>query len=203
MWISVATTHCWAASTQSKAVPGRNEGTGNRLRTRLAPWRDVKDTRATSITGSSFEVTEMNRDGTLPTEAEINVYDSLDERAAVLVFYGKTLEEAEELFRENSLRYQEGLMWMGPKAFDYYMDAAINYVKSPAGVRDEAMVHAITSILDYRLDNGDIPQASLPKLLALVEWVVDNYDRFSMDPVYVDTKEKYLRLRDRMRGARN
>lgn len=40
---------------------------------------------------------------TLPTCREINVYDSLDERSACEHFLGKTLEEAEALFRENSL----------------------------------------------------------------------------------------------------
>jgi hypothetical protein len=41
----------------------------------------------------------------LPTRDDINVHDSLDERSACEHFFGKTLEGAETLFRENSLYY--------------------------------------------------------------------------------------------------
>ena len=54
--------------------------------------------------------------GRLPTAEEINVFDSLDERCAVKNFLGKNQEQAHSLFRENFLRYQEDLMWMGPIA---------------------------------------------------------------------------------------
>ncbi|MFM7315484.1 MAG: hypothetical protein ACKO5E_00925, partial [bacterium] len=69
----------------------------------------------------------MNRK---PTEQEINVYDSLDERCAVKNFVGKSQQEAELMFRENFLTYQEDLMWMGPVAFAYYLVPAMNYLKS-------------------------------------------------------------------------
>ncbi len=62
----------------------------------------------------------------LPTAAEINVYDSLDERYACKNFLGKNLGEAEELFRENALHYSEDLEWMGPVAFRYYIRAYID-----------------------------------------------------------------------------
>lgn len=41
----------------------------------------------------------------LPSRDEINVHDSLDERSACDSFLGKTLEQAEALFHENSLDY--------------------------------------------------------------------------------------------------
>src|SRR5580704_9995421 len=66
----------------------------------------------------------------LPTEEEISVFDSLDERWAVIHFLGKDLEQAQALFRENFLHYQEALMWMGPKAFRFYVLAAIKYLLS-------------------------------------------------------------------------
>ncbi len=65
----------------------------------------------------------------VPSASEINVFDSLDERAAVRYFCGKSLREAEELFRSNSLAYADDLMWMGPKAFAYYLKAASNYIQ--------------------------------------------------------------------------
>ena len=57
---------------------------------------------------------------------------SLDEGSACKHFLGKTLTEAEALFREASLYYQEDLMWMGPRAFQFYLPAALNDLKSEA-----------------------------------------------------------------------
>ncbi|WP_435007341.1 hypothetical protein P12x_004665 [Tundrisphaera lichenicola] len=62
----------------------------------------------------------------LPSAEEINVFDSLDERAAVRRFLGKDLRQARELFRDNFLAYQEDLMRMGPRAFAFYLPADID-----------------------------------------------------------------------------
>lgn len=86
----------------------------------------------------------------LPTREEINVYDSLDERVAVEHFLGRSLEEAEALFRENRLRYFEDLMWMGPIAFRFYVIAAIRYLtRSPRGALCGA---DFASVIGFRLD---------------------------------------------------
>ena len=58
----------------------------------------------------------------LPTVEEINpIPEDLDGQTAVQNFFGKSLEEAEALFRENSLCYQEDLMFMGASAFRFYV----------------------------------------------------------------------------------
>jgi hypothetical protein len=65
----------------------------------------------------------------LPTVEEINpVPENLDGQNAVRNFLGKSLDEAEALFRESSITYQEDLMFMGPPAFRFYVLAAINYI---------------------------------------------------------------------------
>ena len=68
----------------------------------------------------------------IPSRSDINVFDTLDERDACEHFLGKNIDEAEALFREDFLCYQEDLMWMGPRAFRYYVHAAINYIHSDA-----------------------------------------------------------------------
>jgi hypothetical protein len=61
----------------------------------------------------------------LPTAREINpIPEDLDGRCAERHFLGKTLDEAEALFRENSLCYQEDLMFMGVSAFRFYGSVA-------------------------------------------------------------------------------
>ena len=79
----------------------------------------------------------------LPTAKEINPCDeNLDGRVACKMFLGRSLDEAEALFRENSCYYQEGLMWMGPVAFRFYVTAAIWYIKSAAAAGDSNRGHA-------------------------------------------------------------
>lgn len=103
---------------------------------------------------------------TLPTRQEINVYDSLDERSACEHFLGKTLEEAEALFRENSLYYQEDLMFMGASAFRFYVQAAINYIQSESAIGDGAIISCFASILEHRLEHE--PQALAPVIPQLL-----------------------------------
>ncbi|HKQ39872.1 MAG TPA: hypothetical protein VJ063_17470 [Verrucomicrobiae bacterium] len=58
----------------------------------------------------------------LPTKDEINPWPGdLDGKTAVRHFLGKSLDEAEALFQEASLVYQEDLMFMGASAFRFYV----------------------------------------------------------------------------------
>ena len=79
----------------------------------------------------------------LPTAKEINPYDDLDGQYAEKHFLGKTLDEAEALFRESSITYQEDLMFMGPVAFRFYVQAAINYVESESARGDSDMISCL------------------------------------------------------------
>jgi len=122
---------------------------------------------------------------TLPSHQDINVHDSLDERSASEHFLGKTLEQAEALFRENSLYYQEDLMWMGPRAFCYYVDAVIRYVQSEAASRDTDIILSLISILEFRLEHQ--PADMLPvagKLGAFCDYIVQHHERFQLAAEY-------------------
>ena len=88
----------------------------------------------------------------LPTRNDINVFDSLDERIACDHFFGKSLEEAEQLFRELPLVYQEDLMWMGPVAFRYYVTAVIGYIKSDFATGDSDIINCYGGLLEFRLE---------------------------------------------------
>jgi hypothetical protein len=96
---------------------------------------------------------------TLPTESEINpIPDDLDGQVAVKHFLGKTVQDAVDLFGENSLVYQEDLMWMGPKAFCYYLPAVLEHFRQEA---DPDLVAFIASVLEFRLEHDakDIRQS--------------------------------------------
>jgi len=87
----------------------------------------------------------------LPTADEINVHNSLDEISACEHFLSKTLEQAEEMFCDNGLVYQEDLMWMGPRAFAFYLQAMTNYLRRDDAAGDDHMIDCMCMIVNFRL----------------------------------------------------
>jgi len=135
---------------------------------------------------------------TLPTRADINVHDSLDERAACDNFLGKTLEEAEALFAENALYYQEALMHMGPAAFRFYVEAAIRYIRA---THDDAMVFAFAGVLECRLEFDRpemVPIAS--RLAAICRYILEHSAECGIPQTRAEIEAEAQMLRNVMRS---
>ena len=132
----------------------------------------------------------------LPTREEINPYDDLDGRDACKHFYGKTLDEAEALFRENSLYYQEDLMFMGASAFRFYVQAAISYIQSEAATGDPDIINCFASILDHRLEfEAEELVAVAPQLASVCRYILEDYDRFALTPdIYGGLRPRFQTL---------
>ena len=132
----------------------------------------------------------------LPSEQELNPFDDLDGRKAAEHFLGKNIEQAEALFRENSVYYQEDLLWMGPIGFRYYIDAAINVIQSSDSSGDPDLVAGLAGTLEFRIQNE--PEELLvvaAKLAHLCERVIEEWLRFDVDPkIYGDLKARYSSL---------
>ena len=133
---------------------------------------------------------------TLPTRQDINIHDSLEERSACEHFLGKSLEQAEELFRENSLYYQEDLMFMGAPAFRFYVQAAISYIHSDAAAGDSDIISCFASILEQRLEFEAQELVSVaPQLGSVCRYIIEHYDRFALTPeIYCDLRPRYQAL---------
>ena len=134
-------------------------------------------------TSRSADATGVSIVMKLPTREEINVHDSLDERTACEHFLGKSLEEAEALFRENSLKYQEDLMFMGASAFRFYVQAAINYIQSDQATEDLDMIRCFARILELRWEfevEALVPIA--PQLASVCRYIAEHHDRFTLQP---------------------
>jgi hypothetical protein len=133
---------------------------------------------------------------TIPSRQDINVYDSLDERSACEHFLGKTLEQAEALFRENSLYYQEDLMFMGASAFRFYVQAAISYIRSDSATDDHAIVSCFAGILEHRLEYESaelVPIAS--QLASICGYIIEHYERFNLTPeIFGDVRARFQAL---------
>jgi hypothetical protein len=135
----------------------------------------------------------------LPTEDEINVHNSLDEISASQHFLNKTLEQAEDLFRENSAYYQEDLMWMGPRAFAFYLQAAINYLRSEHSAGDAHMIDCLHEIVVFRSDEEGFLLA-IDRINEMIDYVIDNYDKFDADKdIYGDLIGKYTELQSQLK----
>jgi hypothetical protein len=132
----------------------------------------------------------------LPTAKEIDPYDSLDGRVARRNFFGKTLDEAEALFRDNSLYYQEGLMWMGPAAFRFYVQAAICYAKSEAASGDSAIADCLAGIFEFRLEYESAELVPIAGQLAdICGYFVEHYERFDLEPeIFGDVRARFRKL---------
>jgi GNAT superfamily N-acetyltransferase len=99
--------------------------------------------------GASSQPAPENRSMTLPTEHEISpIPEDLDGKVAVKNFLGKTLQDAVAMFDENSLVYQEDLMWMGPPAFCFYLPAVLKHFERQ---EDDELVPFIASLFEFRL----------------------------------------------------
>lgn len=134
---------------------------------------------------------------TLPTAKEINVHDSLDEQHACKIFLGKSIEEAEALFRENAIFYHEDLMWMGPVAFRFYSAAAIRYIRSEAASGDSDAINSLVGVLEFRLER-EPPAELIPiaaELASVCDFIIQHYERFDIAPeIYGDIRARFQAL---------
>jgi hypothetical protein len=135
-----------------------------------------------------------------PTAEEINVFDSLDERCAVENFLGKDLEQAQALFRDNFLRFQEDLMWMGPIAFRFYVSAAINYLLSKDADADADAASSFCGMIEFRLDSDAAEISAVgPIVREGILGILKDFDRYECDQaIYGDVAERYRALLPRL-----
>jgi hypothetical protein len=135
-----------------------------------------------------------------PEKKDINIHNSLDEIAASDHFGGLDLVEAEELFVKDSITYQWDLLWMGPIAFNYYIKAAINYLKRDESSGDVDFIDALYQILDTRLKR-EIQELSRPDLIDLVDYIINTYQKFEVnEEIYGNLKEKFTAVKKVLTG---
>lgn len=136
----------------------------------------------------------------IPVKSEIDVHGSADEAVACKNFLGKTVAEAEALFQAASMTHQEDLMWMGPRAFAYYLPAALAYLRSEASAGDDSFVDALHNIFVFRLDEPEFALA-LGTVRDIQAYVIANIGKFAVDgDIYGDLLGRYQDLQSRLKG---
>jgi hypothetical protein len=106
------------------------------------------------------------------------------------------LKEAEALFSEASLTYQEDLMFMGVSALRFYVQAAISYIRSNSATGDSDFINCFASILEYRLENEAAELRPIASQLSdICCYIVKHYDKFDLTPeIYGDLRFRYQAL---------
>ena len=78
----------------------------------------------------------------------------LDAKWTFETFLGKTAAQARDMFRENSLHYQEGLYSMPPAPLAYYATAFVDYLASPQAQGDCNGAFALLELAHWALGEG-------------------------------------------------
>jgi hypothetical protein len=125
----------------------------------------------------------MSSSESLPTAADINQFDSLDERCAVKNFLGKTSDEAYAMFADNGLRFAEDLMWMAPRGLAFYLEPAIRYVMSSDATGDPStFVSPLLGALAFRRTQNQLPASLIARMRDVASYIAANLAKFAIEP---------------------
>jgi hypothetical protein len=117
----------------------------------------------------------------LPTEKDIAPFGDLDGNCAIEHFLGKTVQDIVAELGEHGGLYQEDLMWMGPKAFCFYLPAVLEYLERQ---RDWELALHLPAVLGFRLEHdADEIRPSIPTIVAICNHLVAQDDDY-VEPTY-------------------
>jgi len=137
----------------------------------------------------------------IPTDSEWRSAPwCLDIACAYDHFFGKSVDEAQKLFEDNALYYQEGLMFMPTPCLSYYITSYLQYLLSDRSRGDSDGASCFFVLVDDRysdiskFDSGTVHQvkAVLQKLGTHQYW----YD--ADQSIYGDFASEAQRLIDRL-----
>ena len=118
----------------------------------------------------------------IPTALEINPYDDLDGRTALKNFLGKSFQDATEMFMQNSYSLSEDLMWMGIKAFAFYLPAVIPYLESDESQYDCFTASSLISTFRFRLEHEpETIQIAGNPMISVLRVIQRNFPKYDAD----------------------
>jgi hypothetical protein len=91
----------------------------------------------------------------------------------------------------------------GPRAFQYYVRAALNHLRSEAAAGDEAAM--LLSVIEFRLEHeSESLVPVLDELTAFCQHVIDQWPRWKEDtePVYGDLLPRFINLREALHRSK-
>ena len=138
------------------------------------------------------------RYGQIPDEQDwVTSCDHATLRWAKEHFFGKTLEEAEELFIRNPGHWQEAIWFMPSGAFRYYVHAYINYLLSNQSEEDSGAASSFLNLIKSRIEDGknDLRGAVWLRVKETIEHIRSNPNWFDWnESVYGNLEARTTRL---------
>jgi len=136
---------------------------------------------------------------TLPSEDDFYHNGDCDERYAIKTYYGKDIDFAQQqYYKYTPLGVVQDLIFIGTKAFRYYIFGAFRYLQDDNIDKDDAseVYCALVDILAKHLrEHSEDMQYIADYLLKFLNWAIENYDKFNVDEeIYGDIREKYIEL---------
>ncbi len=123
----------------------------------------------------------------LPTEADFDPSGGcLDAHAAWKHFGGLSLPQAYDLFVTNPLRYQEDFMFMGSRAFEYYLPVIDRYLhevtsgEESDGCQAAILGSGVAAQFDWK--DSALSRTLVAEIQELSAFVRANLTRFSPEP---------------------
>lgn len=124
--------------------------------------------------------------------------NNIDAESAFASFYGKSFQEAEDLFRSNAYCHQEELLSMPRVPFNFYVTALVKYILSPDAKGDSdgasSFLHLIIAVFETL---GDLPSPETEHMLLMAARTVAAQQSFyEADPtIYGQFPELLARAR--------
>ena len=126
-----------------------------------------------------------------------NAWEGLDEGCAYRNFSGKSLAEAEELFVQCALTYQEDLVYMPERPFKYYVRAYIYYMGSKKSKSDSDAANYFLSLIETHLrDKPEWFDRTWGQIESVLQRVADQQEEYydASKSIYGDFSKKVNRL---------
>ena len=105
----------------------------------------------------------------------------LDEKYAYRNFSGKNHDEAINLFIENSMIYQEDLIYMYGYVFDYYLNSFLDFLISADANEDSDAASCFLALIMSKIEYNYADIVPSKKYIELVLDIVSNYQLTKYD----------------------
>lgn len=127
--------------------------------------------------------------------------DDLDLQYAQEFFFGKSQEDAVELFAENPIERADNIRWMPSGPFRYYIRAFAAYLRKSESLKDFMVSSAAScflELLEEKLTNAPNTIAPvLPDVLPVAEYIAQNQDLFDADvDIFGDFFKQFERIQE-------
>ncbi|TWT81704.1 hypothetical protein CA13_31570 [Planctomycetes bacterium CA13] len=130
---------------------------------------------------------------TVPPKDQLTDYDGLDEQYVVKHWSGKSLDDAYKMFADGGSLYCEDITYMSLVALDYYLPAALSYLRSTDSDDDWEIASGVMTSLSCICSRPDLTPTVVYLIRDITNYVAENLAKFDADDDWVPTRINAVR----------